>query len=505
MYKVKIFLDIQSTSESHSTELEGHLRHLAANIRNFRGDQAYFKEAHPIMWRNILEGQAMYKNLENHFTGIYYKDAIRLGDIQPEYLIPGFIKPEQVDFTIHDNNPLKKAVGLRHENVGFGSFNKEDKEAIKLPLGYYINPNGEITKIIKSLFLNDLAYHAFITGRTGLGKTRLIAYLIYEVSKIAPHVGVLVILLRKESDKNLYKCDLTLEYPNLEIPYFFSYETLAKAIPSLNWSKIIKLIRENARILTSSVGLTGVYLKNMNTVEKAYFKKYKRPPSILRDLFKLWWGYFKKYKYPGDFGGASLRAIRNRINDLFDNSDLDTVVKVTSKLPIWLEELIKGKNVLLDLTNCDESAHLLVINLIFQMIKIFIPDIGANELKYLVTIDEIGEICTEVKAKGLNDDDVISKSQVGKQFSEFLKSFRSRGVGSIFSGHDVVTLTRSFYSDPNISMVFALKQDSGRLFTIHLDTQEIISYMGLRRIYYTNSIRNQIFLFYSMNFSRDML
>lgn len=500
LYKVKIF--VETSSKQCSARLEGHLRSLVANIKNFRGDQAFMQEAHPMTWRNILEEQAFYKNLENHYTGIYYKDAIRLGHIKPEFLIPAFVEPQEVDFTIHENTPLKKAMGLQHENIGFGYQTNEESNACKIPLGYYINKNGEITKKVAPLFLNDLAYHVFITGRTGLGKTRHIAHLVHEVAKLAPHIGILVILLRKESDRELFNCDLTLEYPNIEIPYFFSHETLSKAIPSLNWSTIIKLIRENARILTSSVGLTGVFLKNMNTVEKAYYKKHTAPPLFLRDLLKLWYGYFKKYRYSGDFGVASLRAIQNRINDLLVNSDLENVVKVTAKLPIWLEGLKQGKTILLDLRNCDEVAHLLIINLIFQIIKIFIPDIGINKLKYLVVIDEIGEICTEIKFEGFNDDDVISRSQVGEFFSEFLKSFRSRGVGSIFSGHDVVILTRSLYNDPNISMVFALKQDSGRFFTTHLDTQEMISYLGKRKVYYTNSIRNETFSYYTLDFPK---
>ena len=135
------------------------------------------------------------------------------------------------------------------------------------------------------------------------------------------------------------------------------------------------------------------------------------------------------------------------------------------------------------------------------MLKIFIPDKGGSELKYLVVLDEIGEIGKQSKTNDFNDDNFVVQSQIGEIFADFLQSFRSRGIGGMISGHDAVTLLRSFYSEPNINILFSIKQDSGSLFTKYIEGQETFSILGKRKAFYKNSITTEEYMFYTPDFN----
>ena len=493
-YKVKIFLNTQTLpslntiKNKQTIELEGRLQYLTSGLQNARGDKAFLRSAPSETWEDILKGTTFFRNSLEVYTGRYYR-ILKDNESIPEYMIPGFVKPEEVDFGIPKTIPLIKAVGLQHENVGFDSHSNEGD----IELGYYIR-DGEITKRKKYLSLNDLTKHLYINGLTGAGKTRFLAYLVNEIAKMFPDVGLLIILLDNEIEKTFFTYDIIEKYPNTNIPYTFLFEDLDPQIQNEDLSYL----------LTSSVGLKNIYTINMENVLNVYFNKQNTYPTFLGSVYKRFWKWFKDKKYPGDFGGTSLLAIENRVFKLL-TPELENVVKFTSEIPYWFKEFLNGKNILLDLTSCKENEQTLLVNLIFQMIKIFVPQNTDDKLKYLIIIDEIDKIVKISKTFDSGDDLFVKKEFLGKVITRYMETFRKRGLGVINTGHEPTSMFESIYYSPNKKILFTTSPKSTKLFINDFEDQETLSYLGVRRALVIDSIMREKYLIYTRDFNGEIL
>ena len=496
-YKVKILLNTQLTSVNtvenrQSAELEGQLQYLTSGMQNIHGDKALLKNAPLETWRNILKGMTFFKNHLEVYTGRYYRNDgfLEENKVIIKDLIPGFVKPAEIDFEIPKIIPLFKAAGLIHENVGFNSHSNE----CEIELGYYINRYGEITKKKKYLSLNDLTKHLYINGLTGAGKTRFLAYLINEIGKMFPDVGILIILLDNEVEKNFFKCDLIETYPNTSIPYTFLHEDLLPKNQNEDLSNI----------LTSSVGLMDIYTINMENAINGFFTEHKTYPSSVGYIYEQFWKWFKERKYPGDFGDTSLLAIENRVYKLL-TPELENVVKFTSENPYWFKAFLNGKIVLMDLSSCKNSEQTLLINLIYQMIKIFVPQNMEDKLKYLIITDEIDKLGKKSKVNDSRNECFVKKEFFGQVITNFMETFRKRGLGTINTGHEPASMFESLYNSPNKKILFATSPKSTKLFINDFKDQETLSYLGVRRALVIDSIKREKFLIYTIDFNKEML
>jgi len=488
IYKLKIFFSIGTKSygeEVQTKTIKAYLQNITSGFQNSNGVKTILKKAPIDTWSNILKEETFFKNIAEDFTGKYYSGLKKL-EWMPDWM-PGFVKPEDIDLIIPANIPIKKAVGLKYERRGFNT-DSEEKD-IRILLGNYINKHGVKTEQKQFLYLNDLNRHVNILGLTGNGKTYFLYHFLNEISKKAPYVGTLVILLRKGIEKTFFACDRYYEYPNIRIPYCFDNDDI---------DKVLKII---AKILSSSIGLKDIFEWNMGNAQKAYFQKHKRLPDSLKHLFKLFWAWFKEKKYPGDFGGTSLLAIENRVYNLIDH-ELESVTKLAHELPNWFKEFLHGKNVLLDLSSIsnDQIQLKLLIHFIIQMIRIFIPENNEDVLNYLVFIDEIEHIAKVRKSNDDNDNQSVIQSYLAEAFEEFLEAFRSRGVGLITVGKDASALFKGIHSLPNINILFTIKINETKYFTTSLEDQMALSILGKRRACIINSVRKERFLFYTPDF-----
>jgi hypothetical protein len=310
-----------------------------------------------------------------------------------------------------------------------------------------------------------------------------------EISKKAPNVGTLVILLRKGEEKVHFSCDRFYEYPNVRIPYCFDCEDIKADLKTI------------AKILSSIIGLKDIFEWNLDNAQKAYFEKHQRLPHSLKRLFKFYWAWFKKKKYPGDFGGTALLAIENRVYSLID-PELESVTELARELPVWFKEFLNGKNVLLDLSSISNNQNQLklLVHFIIQMIKVFIPESSEDKLKYAVIIDEIEHIAKNRKNSDNGDNLSVTQSYLAEAFEEFLEAFRSRGVGLITVGKDASALFKGIHSLPNIIILFTIKLNEAKYFTTSLEDQMALSSLGYRQACIINAVQKERFLFYTPDF-----
>lgn len=487
LYKIKIFFSIEAKTYEDIVQaktIKAYVQNLISDFGNSNGERAILKEAPPDTWDNILKEMTFFKNTTGAYTGRYYNSLKKLGWM-PNWM-PFFIKPEEIDLVIPSNIPIKKAVGLKFERRGF---NTDSEEKIKILLGNYINKYGVKTEQKQYLYLNDLNRHLNILGLTGNGKTYFLYHLVNEISKKAPNVGTLVILLRKGEEKVHFTCDRFYEYPNVRIPYFLDCEDITADLKTL------------AKILSSVIGLKDIFEWNMGNALKSYFEKLNRLPYSLKRLFKIYWTWFKNKKYPGDFGDTALLAIENRVYNLID-PELESVTKLAHELPNWFKEFINGKNVLLDLSSISNNQNQLklLVHFIIQMIRVFIPESSEDKLKYAVIIDEIEHIAKNCKNSDNGDNLSVTQSYLAEAFEEFLEAFRSRGVGLITVGKDASALFKGIHSLPNIIILFTIKLNEAKYFTTSLEDQMALSSLGYRQACIINTVQKERFLFYTPDF-----
>ena len=488
LFKIKIFFSIETKSYDdivQSKTIKAYMQNLISDFGNSNGERAILKKAPPDSWNNILNEMTFFKNTAGDYTGMYYNGLKKLRWM-PDWM-PGFIKPEEIDLFIPSNIPIKKAVGLKYERRGFNTDSDDSK--IKILLGNYINKYGVKTEQKQYLYLNDLNRHLNILGLTGNGKTYFLYHFVNEISKKAPNVGILVILLRKGEEKVHFSCDRFYEYPNVRIPYCFDCEDIKADLKTI------------AKILSSIIGLKDIFEWNMGNALKAYFENHKHLPHSLKPLFKYYWTWFKNKKYPGDFGGTALLAIENRAYNLID-PELESVTKLARELPAWFKDFINGKNVLLDLSSISNNQNQLklLVHFIIQMIRVFIPESREDKLKYAVIIDEIEHIAKNRKNNDNGDNLSVTQSYLAEAFEEFLEAFRSRGVGLITVGKDASALFKGIHSLPNIIILFTIKLNEAKYFTTSLEDQMALSSLGYRQACIINTVQKERFLFYTPDF-----
>lgn len=492
-YKIKIFVNIDfkfknQDDDKRFLELKSYLYYLTTDIRNAYGEKAYINQASHDIWSRILEGKPFHKNLLNENTGRFYSALYKIHTREeiPEELIPGFIAPNLIDFNIPHNLPIDKANIIPKEIIDFSSFWQDKDQQILLG---YVYRNGVKTKRKAYLHLTDFIHHIFISGLTGVGKSRFLAHLLNEFTTKAPNVGVLTINLLKRGEEDLFNSDIILRKgdPEFRIPYYIEGEDLEKTCEQV------------AGYMVASVGLKNVVVTIMENVLYQEIMKNGTPPQKVKDTWAKLLDWFENRPYHIKYQTNITRAIKNRVIKLVSSPFIDKILEL-GPIPQWFKEWQQGKNVFIDLSRFKKSGKRLLTHAIFQMIRTLMPECRENTLKSVIIIDEISEILEKQKFQNYDDDETVTKHHLEIVFNAFLTAFRSRGISLIPADVKPSRLFEAVYTLPNIKILFRTDKKCLQLFSLNIEEQEFIFNQKGRRAFVIDGVNARKFTIYTKNF-----
>lgn len=137
------------------------------------------------------------------------------------------------------------------------------------------------------------------------------------------------------------------------------------------------------------------------------------------------------------------------------------------------------------------------------MIRIFFPQTRTNKLKNIIMLDEIGEIAKKPATKFSNDDEFISQYFLEEVLSDFLESFRSRGISIILTAQKPSKLFESVYSLPSILILFTTAHSCSKLFTNDIEEQDNLAMLGERKAIVIDGANGRKFAIYTMDFNYE--
>jgi len=496
-YKVKIFINSVPSSpdadkkEDLKTKFKGHLRSLTSGISNEENDRAKIQNRPSLTSENIANFLVFFKNRDKLDTGLYYRN---IKDVIGEAKLPGFVNAKTIDFTIPKNFLLPQAKKIFNENIEFSSSFKNE-----LLLGYWIRNGVKKNKPIYLKF-DDLLHHFFVSGLSGSGKSRFLYHFKKELMLKAPHVGVMIINLKKKGEKQYYNADINLEYKDLEVPYTFIDEeegisdTLESFIP----------------LLVASLGFAPFVEHPFVNSTKAYYDEHHTLPTELKDLFPPLVHWFKnQVKYDDEISLRTISAIENRVIRLLNSPVLKKIVRLRKDIPTWFSEWKNGKDVFIDLTGCKSTIKKrLIMLLIFQMISKFTPELNEldsdkkiyGNLQHVIMLDEIGDFLAVASSPIYSDDEHLARHYVNEKFGNFLGVFRSRGVCLAYIDNKPSRLFESVYSLPSIKMVFRTAHSCNHLFTKIIEEQEFLKGLEHRRAMVIDGVNGYKYEIYTPDF-----
>ena len=157
---------------------------------------------------------------------------------------------------------------MKNENVRYVDLNK-DFICESIGIGKHIK-NGIITNHTTYVPKNKLPQDLCIFGKSGSGKTYLLAKLIEEIRVKAQKVGVLILNVAKESQDIYYKGFELIKYSDSDfcIPYYFKGNSEEKSL------------QETATYICASLRLKNVYEKIIYRTEMGFKTLHGKLPEF---------------------------------------------------------------------------------------------------------------------------------------------------------------------------------------------------------------------------------
>lgn len=389
------------------------------------------------------------------------------------------------DFSIPSNMDLDKAIDVQNENLGVPV--KEPK----ILLGHLYR-QGVLTEKKMYLNLHDLLQHVFISGLTGVGKSRFIAHLTNQIKNKDKSVGLLVINLVKKGEEGLYNSDIILKKgdPKFRVPYF---------IPDIDIEVICKQV---ARYLVSSLGLKNVVVSITNNVLYNDCIKEGLPSKYPKDVFKKVLDWLEENPYHPKFNTNITRAIENRVISLLSTPTIEKILEL-GDVPEWFIELTKGKTVFIDLSNFPEDEKRLITHAIFQMMRTLLPERrnDDDELKFVIVLDEAHEISEKPKNQSYDDDETVTRHYLEIVFEKILRAFRSRGISLMIADHLPRNLFEGVYKLPSIKVIFRSDKDFLQFITNNVEEQDSLANQKTRRALILDGVNARKFAIRNINYS----
>ncbi len=457
----------EGSNTDEELKLKGILQFLAMDIENQMGDRARVINPSVISHREILEGN-VFKNKE---------ESLRT-----------FVQ-EDVNFDFPENLPLPKLPILKNENVRYIDINSEFKNRA-ITVGKHIK-NGVITEHETFVPINKLPQDLAIFGKSGSGKTYFLARFIDELSNKSKNVGILVLNVAKESQEIFYRDFKKVKYSDedFHIPYFIDAEK----------ETLKKRLQETATYICASLGLKNVFEKIIYRTEVGFFELKGQLPEFFIALLRGVETYIRNNPYGPEEQANLLQVFRNRMNT-FDEDKVQDVLKITESLPNWVKDWLSGKNIFLDLSMCSKFVKMLIVNAILQLIRTVTKDSEAEELKYLIVIDEAHAILEKPITTNSDDADFIMKEQMAKIFSELLKEYRSRGAGFVIADQSPARLFDDVVSQPSIKIIFREDYPNNLLFSEDPFERQIFTQLPNRLALVINGATGEKYIIKTINY-----
>ncbi len=434
LFHLRVFIEynMKNSNIEDKLKLEGIFQFFSMDIENQIGERARISNPFDVSHLDILKGTVF----NNDIT--FSRNFV----------------PEDVNFDFPENTPLPRLPRLKNNNVRYIDVkNHFKRNAIRV--GTHIK-ESVITNHETFMPINKLPQDLAIFGKSGSGKTYFLARFIEELTIKAPNVGILVLNVAKESQEIFYRDFDKIKYSDEEfhIPYFIQTES----------ESLKKHLQETATYICASLGLKNVFEKIIYRTEVGFFELQGKLPEFFIGLLKGVEIYMNNNPYGLEEQANLLQVFKNRMN-VFNEDKVQEVLKITEKLPNWVNSWLNGKNIFLDLSMTSKFVKMLIVNAIFQLIRTITKDIEAEELKYLIVIDEAHAILVKPITTNSDDADFIMKEQMAKIFSELLKEYRSRGVGFVIADHSPSQLFEEVVSQPSIKVIFRQDYPNNTLFS----------------------------------------
>ncbi|KKN08177.1 hypothetical protein LCGC14_1059330 [marine sediment metagenome] len=476
-YKIRIFIEVRPLfrqdikRDEQVAELLGYLDYLITDIKNMKGNCAVLKKA-DVSAKHLLTMENLFNKSISIDTSIYDSDTKSFSK-----------KIKAIDFSIPPNMPLDKAYTVHNENLGV------PVTPPKILLGNAYR-QGVLTKTKMYLHLHDLIHHVFISGLSGVGKSRFIASLANQIKNQGAHVGILVINLVKKGEEGLYNPDIILRKRDLEfrVPYF---------IPDKDIEVICKQV---AAYLVSSLGLKNVVLSITKNVLYDDCIKIGFPKQHPEEVFMGVIEWLKMNPYHPKFNTNITRAIENRVISLLSSPFIKNILKL-GPVPNWFIEWKKGKNVYIDLSNFTEDGKRIITHAIFQMVRTLLPELRTNELKYVIILDEAHEILEKTKHQSIDDDETVTRHYLEIVFEKVLRAFRSRGVCLVLADHLPNNLFEGVYKLPSIKVIFRSDKDFLQYISNFPEEQDDLANQKNRRALILDGVNARKFAIHTIDYS----
>ncbi len=472
LFNLRIFVEfhLKNSEVEDKLKLEGILQFLSMDIENQLGDRARIITPSEISHLDILKGDVFNNN----------KESLR-----------NYVQ-EDVNFDFPETLPLPRLPILENENVRYIDIHDEFKRKA-ISVGNHIK-DGVITDHETFIPINKLPQDLAIFGKSGSGKTYFLARFIAELTTKAKNVGILVLNVAKESQEIFYRDFSKVKYSDedFSIPYFIDAEK----------ETLKKRLQETATYICASLGLKNVFEKIIYRTEVGFLELKGQLPEFFIGLLRGVETYIRNNPYGPEEQANLLQVFRNRMNT-FDENKVQDVLKITESLPKWVEDWLNGSKIFLDLSMCSKFIKMLIVNSIFQLVRTVTKDSEAEELKYLIVIDEAHAITEKPITTNSDDADFIMKEQMAKIFSELLKEYRSRGVGFIIADQSPARLFDDVVSQPSIKVIFREDYPNNLLFSEDPVERQILTQLENRLALVINGATGEKYLIKTLNHKLD--
>ena len=256
---------------------------------------------------------------------------------------------------------------------------------------------------------------------------------------------------------------------------------------------------QTATYICASLGLKNVFEKIIYRTEIGFLELKDKVPEFFIGLLRGVETYIKNNPYGPEEQANLLQVFRNRMN-VFNEVKVQNVLKITENLPKWVDDWLNGKNIFLDLSMCSKFVKMLIVNAIFQLVRSVTKDSEAEELKYLIVIDEAHAILEKPITTNSDDADFIMKEQMAKIFSELLKEYRSRGVGFVIADQSPDNLFKDATSQPSIKIIFREDFPNNTLFSEDPTERQMLTQLENRLALVINGASGEKYLIKTLDY-----
>lgn len=457
-YMIKFFISLYPNKERYMdiqrvrSLYKAILQYLISDMSIPPHIQSSFKLVPPTRWKEVLTCK-IFPTKAQYGIGRYSS--------MPRELLPHYIEPTKIDFTIPQDIPLKIPPILNSRNLDTSS-NLLD------PANYLFFGKKLIDGVLSNekaiLEIDWLNTHLNIFGKSGNGKSTLIKLLINELNLKRPDVGVLIINLVKPNLEHQYSMAKLYKFPceNFKVPYI------------LVSSRVKKAISGSSNVLAACLGLKYVGPILISETFQRCYSEFEDFPLNITEFFKCVESNLKAKPYDPDTQKTILVAFIRRIEELFSNHELKNTLQFNREIPEWFLQWRKGDTIIIDLTECDNKEQHLLTMLIFQMIETLTPFNRLNEFKHLITIDEAHRVIGKAKDNDPESVEFIMKNRINALFSNTIEECRSKGLGILIAEQKPHLLLDSAIDSAAIKILFGLGYPSNELFTGDLEDRETL-------------------------------